>query len=40
VDNKPFQSAMLSADQYDPLTMKKKNAGPSVWVKKEAMRNQ
>jgi hypothetical protein len=39
-DNKPFQSAILSADQYDPLTMKKKNAGPSVWVKKEAMRNQ
>jgi hypothetical protein len=35
MDNRPFQSAMLSADEYNPLTMKKKNAGPSVWVKKE-----
>ena len=35
MDNRPFQSAMLSADDYNPLTMKKKNAGPSVWVKKE-----
>jgi hypothetical protein len=26
---------MLAADDYNPLTMKKKNAGPSVWVKKE-----
>lgn len=35
MDNRPFQSAMLSSDEYNPLTMKKKNAGPSVWVKKE-----
>jgi hypothetical protein len=35
MDNRPFQSAMLAADEYNPLTLKKKNAGPSVWVKKE-----
>jgi hypothetical protein len=35
VDNRPFQSAMLAVDEYNPMTMKKKNAGPSVWVKKE-----
>jgi hypothetical protein len=35
LDNRPFHSSMLSADDYNPLTMKKKNAGPSVWVKKE-----
>ena len=34
-DNRPFQSAMLAVDDYNPLTMRKKNAGPSVWVKKE-----
>jgi hypothetical protein len=34
-DNRPFRSAMLGSDDYNPLTMKKKNAGPSVWVKKE-----
>jgi hypothetical protein len=26
---------MLAVDEYNPMTMKKKNAGPSVWVKKE-----
>jgi hypothetical protein len=35
MDNRPFQSSMLASDEYNPLTMKKKNAGPSVWVKKE-----
>ncbi len=34
-DNRPFQSAMLSADQYNPEFLKKKNSGPSVWVKKQ-----
>jgi hypothetical protein len=34
-DNRPFQSAMLSVDDYNPLAMKKKNSGPSVWVRKE-----
>jgi len=35
VDNKPFISAMLAIDDYNPLNFKKKNAGPSVWVRKE-----
>jgi hypothetical protein len=35
VDNKPFQSAMLAIDDYNPLNFRKKNAGPSVWVRKE-----
>ena len=35
VDNKPFQSAMLALDDYNPMNFKKKNAGPSVWVRKE-----
>jgi hypothetical protein len=35
IDNKPFQSAMLSVDEYNPLALRKKNSGPSVWVKKE-----
>jgi hypothetical protein len=35
VDNKPFLSAMLAIDDYNPLNFRKKNAGPSVWVKKE-----
>lgn len=35
VDNKPFQSAMLSVDDYNPLALRKKSAGPSVWVKKD-----
>jgi hypothetical protein len=33
-DNRPFTSAMMGSDDYDPTTMKKKGAGPSVWVKK------
>jgi hypothetical protein len=35
VDNKPFMSAMLAIDDYNPLNFKKKNSGPSVWVQKE-----
>jgi hypothetical protein len=35
VDNKPFISAMLAVDDYNPLSFKKKNTGPSVWVRKE-----
>jgi hypothetical protein len=35
VDNKPFQSAMLALDDYNPMNFKKKNSGPSVWVRKE-----
>ena len=35
VDNRPFKSSMLGSDDYDPATLKKRNAGPSVWVKKE-----
>ena len=34
-DNKPFMSAMLGTDDYNPAMVRKKNAGPSVWVKKE-----
>ena len=34
VDNRPFQSAMMALDEYNPMNMKKKQ-GPSVWVKKE-----
>lgn len=34
-DNRPFRSAMLGSDDYNPLAIKKKNTGPSVWVKKE-----
>ena len=34
-DNRPFQSAMLAADEYNAASMRKKNAAPSVWVKKE-----
>lgn len=33
-DNKPFASSMLGGANYDPSNMKKKNAGPSIWVKK------
>lgn len=32
-DNRPFHSAMLSLDEYNPTKLQKK--GPSVWVKKE-----
>ena len=35
VDNKPFMSAMLAIDDYNPMNFKKKNSGPSVWVRKE-----
>ena len=35
VDNRPFVSAMLALDDYNPMNFKKKNAGPSVWVRKE-----
>lgn len=34
VDNKPFSSAMLASDEYNPESMKKKNSGPWVHVKK------
>lgn len=34
-NNTPFKSAMLAADEYNASMMKKKNAGPSVWVRKE-----
>jgi len=34
-NNMPFKSAMLAADEYNPSLMKKKNASPSVWVRKE-----
>jgi hypothetical protein len=34
-DNKPVQSAMLAVEDYNPLAVRKKNQGPSVWVKKE-----
>ena len=33
-DNRPFQSAMLMATEYDPANFKK-NKGPSIWVKKD-----
>jgi hypothetical protein len=33
-DNRPFQSAMLAADEYNASSLRKKNAPPSVWVKK------
>ena len=32
-DNRPFKSAMLGSDDYNPNKIQKK--GPSVWVKKE-----
>jgi hypothetical protein len=35
VDNKPFSSAMLSQDEYDPMAMKKKSNSPWVHIKKE-----
>ena len=38
-DNRPFQSAMLAADEYNASSMRKKNAAPSVWVKKEGGRD-
>lgn len=33
-DNKPFTSAMLAQDEYNPEALKKKNSGPWVHVKK------
>lgn len=33
-DNKPFTSAMLAQDDYNPEALKKKNSGPWVHVKK------
>jgi hypothetical protein len=33
-DNKPFSSTMLAIDEYNPETLKKKNTGPWVHVKK------
>lgn len=33
-DNKPFTSAMLAAEEYDPLKLTNKKT-PSVWVKKD-----
>jgi hypothetical protein len=34
VDNKPFSSSMLAADEYDPMAVRKKNSSPWVHVKK------
>jgi hypothetical protein len=34
IDNKPFSSAMLAADEYDPMQIKKKNNSPWIHVKK------
>lgn len=34
VDNKPFSSAMLSQDEFDPMAIKKKNNSPWIHVKK------
>lgn len=34
-NNTPFKSAILAADEYNASMMKKKSAGPSVWVRKE-----
>jgi hypothetical protein len=33
-DNRPFQSAMLAADDYTSGALRRKNASPAVWVKK------
>uniref|UniRef100_A0A6C0J2R3 Uncharacterized protein n=1 Tax=viral metagenome TaxID=1070528 RepID=A0A6C0J2R3_9ZZZZ len=33
-DNRPFHSAILAADEYSAGAVMKKNAGPSVWVRK------
>jgi hypothetical protein len=34
IDNKPFSSAMLSQDEFDPMAIKKKNNSPWIHVKK------
>ena len=38
-DNRPFQSAMLASDDYNAASLRKKNAPPSVWVKKQDSRD-
>lgn len=35
VDNKPFSSAMLAQDEYDPMAIKKKSNSPWIHVKKD-----
>lgn len=35
VDNKPFSSAMLAQDEFDPMQVKKKSNSPWVHVKKD-----
>jgi hypothetical protein len=35
VDNKPFSSAMLAQDEFDPLAVKKKSNSPWVHVRKD-----
>jgi hypothetical protein len=35
VDNKPFMSAMLAADEFSPDKMRKKSSDPWVKVKKQ-----
>ena len=35
VDNKPFSSAMLAQDEFDPMQIKKKSSSPWIHVKKE-----
>lgn len=35
VDNKPFSSAMLAQDEYNPDSLRKKNASPWVHVKQQ-----
>ncbi len=34
IDNKPFSSAMLSQDEFDPMAIKKKNNSPWIHVRK------
>jgi hypothetical protein len=34
IDNKPFSSAMLAQDEFDPMAIKKKNNSPWIHVKK------
>ena len=34
VDNRQFESSMLRDGEYDASSLKKKNAQPTVWVKK------
>ena len=33
-NNRPFQSAMMANESYDPMNLRKKNSGPQVWVSK------